>query len=130
MVSRQELLHNLALAQLKLANAKVEEMRWRMLVATTLFKDVNIGTNWTPAGDCKLVAKVNVSFSKDKELINRTVSEASKRFPDNVWSAVFDWQYTFNESEYHALPNEAKIAVAPLLTIKPATPTVEVKKAI
>lgn len=130
MITRNELLHNLALAQLKLANAKIEEMRWRMLVATTLFKDVNIGTNWTPEGDCKLVAKINISFSKDKELINRTLSEAGRKFPAAPLTAVFDWQYTFNESEYHALPNEAKIAVAPLLTIKPATPTVEVKKAV
>lgn len=130
MITRAELLHNLALAQLRLAKAKAEEIRWRMLVALKLFPNPVIGTNWTAEKDCKMVAKVNISFNKDKTLVTETMTKAVQAFPSEAASIgnAVDWEYVFKEVEYNALSDEAKKALAPLLTIKPATPTIEVKK--
>jgi hypothetical protein len=121
--SRAQLLYTYALAKARLKRAKEAEAKWRVIIATTLFDDVVIGTNWTPEHDVKLVTKLNISLVKDADIV-AVMTAACAKFPEVNFNPIFKTELKFVESEYHLLPDEAKLAVAPLLIIKPGLPTI------
>jgi hypothetical protein len=124
MISNAELLHNFAIAKAKLAAAKIEELRWRMLVALHCFSgEIKLGTNWSDDGAVKMVAKVNVSLTKDKLTIHRVMSAFATEYPQDA-SNILDWEWKLSETAYHSLPDAAKAMLGDMLIIKPATPSV------
>lgn len=125
-ISRAELIYTYKIRKAALTRAQEAEKTWRLLLATTLFDVVEIGTNWTPQRDVKLVTSINITLSKDTALITRTMQAAEKQFPTLNFQPLFRSKLEFVESEYNALPDIAKLAIAPLLTIKPGLPSIEI----
>lgn len=123
MIPRNQLIHNLQLAQQRLKTAKAIELRWRMLVALELFPDPKIGTNTN--GTVKMVAKENISVVDDKELIGEMFN-ALYRFKPDDYTKLLNWKATLNKAEYDGLSDDAKLIVSSILTIKPGLPTVSV----
>lgn len=125
-MTRAELIFNYKLRKQRLIAAQEAEKTWRLLLATTLFDDVVIGTNWTVERDIKLVTSVNITLTKDMELISRTMQAVEKQFPTLNFQPLFSNKLSFVDSEYNALPDEAKISIAPILTIKNGLPSLEI----
>lgn len=126
MISRAELIYNYKLRKAALKRAQDAEKTWRLILATTLFETVELGTNWTAERDVKLTTSVNITLTKDTDLIARTMQAAEKQFPTLNFEPLFKWEMKFVETEYNALSEVAKIAVAPMLTIKPGLPSIEI----
>lgn len=116
---------NLKLWQRRLERAKKWEMFWRMTVVTS-FDEIILGTNTSEDGHVKVIAKVTVSLDKDKEKIQRVMTAFAQQFPNEITERLITWEYKLSETEYHRLSYDAKSALADILTIKPATPTVTV----
>ena len=126
MITRAELLHNFAIAKMNLARAKATELRWRVLVALHCFPgEIKLGTNWSDDGAVKLINKVTVSLDKDKAKVQAVMSQLVAAYPDATDAHnLVTWEYKFDVTAYHLQPDEIKTILAPLLTIKPALPTV------
>lgn len=122
-ISRAQLLFNFKLAQLKLEQAKKDELRWRILVAQT-FDTVVIGTNTSDDGLVKMIARVNVTLDKDKSKITATMCKFAKEFANELNENLITWDYKLSVPEYNNLSEAAKIALADIITITPGTPSV------
>lgn len=128
MISRAQLRFNWQRAKQQLDRWKAEELRWRVLMANEFLPTAPIlGTNWSDDGTVKIICKENVSLEKDKHAVTKTVETVSRDYQINL-SHVFFWQWSFSEPSYRELPDNVKIALAPILTIKAATPVVELAK--
>lgn len=125
MATDRELIHNWRIAKLRLAIAKKEEMRWRILIATQLFPEVETGTNWYK-DEVKLIAKENYTLDKNEALLKDTLTNLWNQFPDerNAITALVEWKPSFVETIYRTLSEAAKSVFAAVLTIKEATPAV------
>lgn len=129
MASSQELIHNWKLAKAKLDAAKKAEMRWRILIATQLFPDVELGTNLYNDGELKLVCRENYTISKNIDDVLELYQQAVTKFPHEATNinVMLQWIVTLDKAGYEALSEAAKLHFAPVVTIKAATPTLTAK---
>jgi len=125
MITRDQLLYNFRLAQLRLEAAKANEMRWRMVVAST-FDNVQRGTNTSADGRVKLVSKVNVNLIKDRDLIQATLTKYQAEFGADAPTGFIEWQFKLSDTAFLALDDRYQIALSDIVTITPATPTVSI----
>lgn len=127
-INRAQLRFNWQRAKQRLDAAKAEEMRWRILMANEFLPiDAKLGTNYSDDGTVKIITKENVTLDKDKNRVSTFVNGVQQKHTINL-SHVFFWQWSFSESNYRDLPHDVQLDLAPILTIKAATPVVEIVK--
>ena len=109
--------------QMRLRVAKRNEAALRPQVIAAYFAMPNLGTNH--AAGLTLTLKETYSCDGTAEDIGEVLQEVSEQFPNVQLGAVFSWKASVNATEFKALPLEVRNALAPIVTIKPAAPTLE-----
>lgn len=127
MISDRELIHNWQQAVIRLVAAQKTEMRWRILNALRFFPNPTLGTNTSGDGALKLVSKENVTIEKDAAKLTASLNTLWKLFPDEQakLALLVEWKPALNKPAYESLSEAAKLAFAPMITIKVATPSLK-----
>lgn len=129
-IGNAELIHNWRLSKLRLAKAKADELRWRMLIAMQCFRDPELGTNTAYCdANLKMVVKETYTLSKDNDAVEAAALSLWEKFDTERahLSLLLKPTLDFNKAAYENLSEDAKKEFACVLTIKPATPTVTYK---
>lgn len=117
------------LAKLRLDQAKKIEMEWRVLTAHDFFPDPVIGANNNDDYQLKLTLTESVTLEKDTEKLFAALRETAKLYPEDMptLKLLLDTKYSLNRKAFDALSEQAKLALAAVVTIKQGAPALKLK---
>lgn len=114
--------------KIELDSAKADELHYRLLLGKATFADPVEGSNVHCFGDSKKAAKLTL-----KQTINRTVDPAAigqciETLRETIGAAadaIVRWKPDLAITNYKALTDTQRAALAPAITAKPGTPQLE-----
>lgn len=117
-----------ATADLALDTAKKREKDLREQVVEALFADAPIGTNnhELPTGDT-LACMKKLNYKLDAETTANAQTAVAFLIGHELTKRLVKWKPELSLSEYKKLPDNARAIIDKVLTITPATPSLELK---
>jgi hypothetical protein len=130
-MTRLQLRTNWMIAASRLAAAKTMEAFYRLKIVETEFANADIGTTRSADGVLKVVKKYNYTLdnSSDGDKLVSVLASIAEAYPDIDCSEVFEWKASINAKVYESLPKAVQAMINPVLTIKPAMPTLKLADA-
>jgi hypothetical protein len=116
-------------AKAALDNAKAAESLLRERVVAAYFANAEIGTSHHVDGDRDVVCVKKYSYTLDKAGTSCAQQDIAVIIGVELAQRLVNWKPELSVSEYKKLPDAARVIIDNVLTIKPATPTIEVKVA-
>ena len=115
-------------AKATLEAAKRLEMELREEIVAEHFKSNDVGTFHFDAPDGRdLVCVKKLSYKLDRDGAWTAQDQLRPMLGAEIAARLIKWSPELSLTEYKLLPDEARSILEPALTIKPATPTLELK---
>src|ERR1700744_2326091 len=110
----------------RLKHAKEMELKFRMQIAIELFEDAQLGVN-TKHG-LKLTMSENITLDKDESLVIESLRKAKLNCPDfkDQLASLLDYKPELDKRAYRSLPDNVKLEIADIVTVKPSLPSLKV----
>jgi hypothetical protein len=113
----------------KLKEVKDREMAVRKQLFDHYFKNPKVGVNrYELTGGYQLEGKYALSYSMDFDKFRKVCDSEEALDVGLVFEDVVDYKPVFNATTYKYLADEMRVVIDEALTIKPAAPTLKLRR--